>query len=142
MAKLLPVILLAAFLTFVIARFSSRDRAVPARQTSAIDTSGALEVRQYWMVFVSRTAGPPPDPTTTALIQERRLANFRRLTAEGKLMVAGSLGGHGEMQGVFILNCKDSLEAAAIVKSDTAVALGQLQFTIKPWWTVKNCLFR
>lgn len=50
--------------------------------------------------------------------------NMARLEAEGKLLLAGPLGGEEGRRGLFILNTSDPDEAAGWVASDPAVAAG------------------
>ncbi|WP_162946430.1 YciI family protein [Chitinophaga barathri] len=146
MAKLMPVFLLAVFLTFVIASFSSRFSRIKSSETghsvAGIDTEVQAEVKQYWMVFLETGPNQQQDPASTALIQEKHIAGIRKLAADGKLLAAGPFRGDDNLRGIFIMDCKDSLEAVALINADTAVMTGRLKYTIKPWWTVKNCLFR
>ncbi|WP_346318526.1 hypothetical protein [Chitinophaga sp. YIM B06452] len=146
MAKLMPVFLLAVFLTFVIASFSSRTlrfKSAESHPVAGIDAARQVEVKQYWMVFLETGPHHRQNPAATALIQEKHMAGIRKMAADGKLLVAGPFGGGGDgLRGIFILDCKDSLEAVSLINADTAVITGRLKYTIKPWWTVKNCLFR
>lgn len=145
MAKLMPVFLLAVFLTFVIATFSSRTLRFTAEQSppvAGIDAEGQVEVKQYWMVFLEAGPNREQDAASTALIQEKHVAGIRKMAADGKLLAAGPFNHTDSLRGIFILDCKDSLEAVSLIDADTAVMTGRLKYTIKPWWTVKNCLFR
>lgn len=141
MAKLLPVVLLAVFLTFVIASFSSRNLLTGDKKATN-DTIPAFEIKQYWMVFLLKGPNREKDSATETLIQQKHMENINRLAGEGKLMLAGPFGGDDDLRGIFVMNCKDSAEAAELVMRDTAVITGRLRFEIRPWWTEKNCLFR
>lgn len=143
MAKLLPVFLLAVFLTVVIASFLPRK--VNTNSNTSIekeDSVSSLQVKQYWMVFLTKGPNQGQDAVTAALIQEKHMSNIRRLADAGKLLVAGPFGDGGDLRGMFIMDCKDSLEAVSLIRSDTAIMTGRLNFEIKPWWTVQNCLFK
>ncbi len=94
------------------------------------------------MVFLETGPHHSQDPATRALIQEKHMAGIRKMAADGKLLAAGPFGGGDNLRGIFIMDCKDSLEAVSLINADTAVITGRLKYTIKPWWTVKNCLFR
>ncbi|MGN7721605.1 YciI family protein [Chitinophaga sp. 22620] len=145
MAKLMPVFLLAVFLTFVIASFSSRTlrfKSTESNPVAGIDAARQVEVKKYWMVFLETGPHHSQDPATRALIQEKHMAGIRKMAADGKLLAAGPFGGGDNLRGIFIMDCKDSLEAVSLINADTAVITGRLKYTIKPWWTVKNCLFR
>lgn len=141
MAKLLPVLLLAVFLTFVIASFSSKTLRTSASGAKT-DSVPAVEIKQYWMVFLKKGPNHGQDTAAEAIIQKKHLRNISRLASEGKMVLAGPFGGDGDLRGIFIMDCEDSLEVAELVKSDTAVATGRLDFEIEPWWTAKNCLFQ
>ncbi len=142
MAKLLPVFLLGVFLTVVVAAFLPRSiRFRPAAAVPA-DSAQQAEVKKYWTVFLTKGPAPEQDAVTAALIQEKHMSHIQRLADEGKLMVAGSFGDSGRLRSMFILDCKDSLEAVRLIESDTAVVTQYLRFEVKPWWTVKNCVFK
>lgn len=142
MAKLLPVLLLAVFLTFVIASFSPKNFESAARPAATTDSVPAVEIKQYWMVFLKKGPNRGQDTVAEAVIQKKHLHNIRRLASEGKMVLAGPFGGDGDLRGIFIMDCKDSMEVAELVKSDTAIMTGRLDFEIEPWWTTKNCLFQ
>lgn len=143
MAKLLPVLLLAVFLTFVIASFSPKIFKNAGAGTGAKkDSVPAMEIKQYWMVFLKEGPNRVQDTAAEIIIQRKHMSNIQRLTEEGKMVLAGPFGGDGALRGIFIMDCKDSMEVAELIKSDTAIATGRLDFEIKPWWTVKNCLFK
>lgn len=142
MAKLLPVLLLAVFLTFVIASFSPKNFQNAARPAATTDSVPAVEIKQYWMVFLKKGPNRGQDTVAEAVIQKKHLHNIRRLASEGKMVLAGPFGGDGDLRGIFIMDCKDSMEVAELVKSDTAIMTGRLDFEIEPWWTAKNCLFQ
>lgn len=141
MTKLLPVLLLAVFLTFVIASFSPKVLK-NAGTAAKKDSVPSMEIKQYWMVFLKKGPNRVQDTAAEAIIQKKHLSNIRRLTAEGKMVLAGPFGGDGALRGIFIMDCKDSSEVAELMKSDTAIATGRLAFEIEPWWTMKNCLFQ
>ncbi|RPE09324.1 hypothetical protein EGT74_20205 [Chitinophaga lutea] len=142
MAKLLPVFLLAVFLTVVVAAFLPRSIKFKPAVAEQSDTTQQTEVKKYWTVFLTKGPAPEQDAVTAALIQEKHMSHIRRLADAGKLMVAGSFGDSGRMRSMFILDCKDSLEAVRLMESDTAVITQYLRFEVKPWWTVKNCVFK
>ncbi len=75
-------------------------------------------------------------------IQRAHIANIERLAKDGKILIAGPFENAGEMKGIFIMDCKDSLEAVSLVNTDPAVKAGRLGFEVKSWWTAKNCIFK
>lgn len=106
------------------------------------DPAKDLEVKKYWTVFLKKGPAPMQDPATAALIQEKHMSHIRRLADAGKLLVAGPFGDPGSLRGMFIMDCRDSLEVVSLIETDTAIVTGLLKYEIKPWWTVKNCVFK
>lgn len=94
------------------------------------------------MVFLRKGPRRNQDTAVAAKIQRDHLANIGKLAEAGKIVVAGPFGDNGDLRGIFIMDCADSLEAVSLVNTDPAVAAGRLSFEIKPWWTAKNCIFK
>jgi hypothetical protein len=51
---------------------------------------------------------------------------------------AGPMGYDKDLRGIFIIDAKDSAEAASYIKTDSAIILGRLRFEVHPWWTAKG----
>lgn len=94
------------------------------------------------MVFLRKGAHRNQDTAVTTKIQRDHLANIHRLADAGKILVAGPFGNDEDLRGILIMNCKDSLEVVSLVNTDPAVVAGRLVFEVKPWWTVKNAVFK
>ncbi|RAJ00334.1 uncharacterized protein YciI [Chitinophaga skermanii] len=144
MFKLIPTIVLFTALLAIISIYPPiKAVATKLKHNAWLDTSGNDPVmKQYWLVLLKK--GPHRDQPDEVIadIQAKHLANVDRLHAEGKIVVAGPMGDNGDLRGIFILDCADSLEAATLVKQDEAVKTGRIIFEIKPWWTAKNCVFK
>jgi uncharacterized protein len=95
-------------------------------------------MKQYWLVFLLKGDNRSQDSVTSARIQAAHIKNIERLAAEGKIIMAGPMGYDRNLRGIFIMNCKDSTEAAGYIKTDSAVITGRLKFEIHPWWTAKG----
>ena len=78
------------------------------------------------------------DSAASAQIQQAHMANIGRLHEAGKIVMAGPMGYDKDLRGIFIMDCKDSAEAASYIKTDSAVLTGRLRFEIHPWWTAKG----
>ncbi|SEW54473.1 YCII-related domain-containing protein [Chitinophaga arvensicola] len=105
--------------------------------------SGApAELKRYWMVLLKKGPVRNQDTALAAKIQRGHMDNINRLSAAGKLVVAGPFENDETLRGIFIMDCKDSLEVVSLVDKDPAVVSGRLIFEVKPWWTVKNCMFK
>jgi uncharacterized protein len=96
------------------------------------------EMKTYWLVFLLKGPNRTHDSATSARIQQAHLANIDRLNKEGKIIMAGPMGYNKDLRGIFIMDCKDSAEAASYIKTDTAIVTGRLRFEIHPWWTAKG----
>lgn len=106
---------------------------------NAIDTTAPVEeMKQYWLVLLYRGGTRSQDSITAAKIQQAHMNNINRLAAEGKIIMAGPMGGRNDLRGIFIMDGKDSTEIAGHIKVDSAVVTGRLRFEIHPWWTAKR----
>ncbi len=104
------------------------------------DTMVYGEMKKYWLVFLKKGPNRNQDSTARARIQERHLANIDRLAKEKIIIMAGPMGYStpSDLQGIFIMDAKDSATAAGYVQTDTAVVTGRLKFEIHPWWTAQG----
>ncbi len=104
------------------------------------DTMVYGDMKQYWLVFLKKGPNRSQDSAARALIQEKHLANIDRLAKEKIIIMAGPMGYStpNDLQGIFIMDAKDSATAASYVQTDTAVITGRLKFEIHPWWTAKG----
>jgi uncharacterized protein len=117
----------------------------PAKQTNGItsvlplkDTSPKYEMKQYWLTFLYKGTNRNHDSATSARIQAAHIANIERLAKEGKIIMAGPMGYNKDLRGIFIIDAKDSAQAASYVNTDSAIITGRLRFEVHPWWTAKG----
>ena len=96
------------------------------------------EMKRYWLVLLKKGANRNQDSASRAKIQSAHLANINRLVKEGKIIMAGPIGVEGDLQGIFLMNCKDSTEVENFVNTDTAVITGRLKMEYYPWWSAKG----
>ncbi|NLR66184.1 hypothetical protein HGH92_17885 [Chitinophaga varians] len=141
-SKVIPAIFLLGFLVIVIVSFHPATLQSPSVHEARKETSVNPNMKRYWMVFLKN--GPHRDQPAVAAagIQSAHLQHIQQLAQTGKLLVAGPFDNDGDMKGIFILDCRDSLEAEQLVKEDPAVRAGRLRFEVLPWWTEKNCVFK
>lgn len=138
MAKLLPVLLLAVFLTFVIARFTPKL----LKRGSTEEPVQKAESKKYWMVMLRSGVNSQQDPAAALLLQDAHMNTMRNLAKEGKLIVASPFTENGELQDVFIMECRDSLEVASLIQQDSAIVTGWLKAEIRPCWTARDISLR
>ncbi len=106
------------------------------------DTMQYGEMKKYWLVFLLKGPNRTHDSVTAARIQAAHINNIDRLAREEKIIMAGPMGyGKGtdkELRGIFIMDARDSTEAANYINTDSAVITGRLRFEIHPWWAAKG----
>lgn len=111
----------------------------PVKYDLAKDTSVySGEMKRYWLVLLKKGPHRDQDSLSKAKIQVAHLANISRLAKEGKIIMAGPIGVEGDIQGIFLMNCKDSSEVESFVNTDTAVITGRLVMQYYPWWSEKG----
>jgi uncharacterized protein YciI len=129
----LPLLLVAG----LCAAFTTKTH--QAASTPALnDTTPKYEMKQYWLVFLLKGTNRGQDSVTAANLQSGHIANIERLHREGKIIMAGPMGYNKDLRGIFIMDAKDSTEAASFVNTDPAVIAGRLRFEIHPWWVGKG----
>jgi uncharacterized protein YciI len=102
------------------------------------DTTPVYEMKKYWLTFLYKGPNRNHDSITAARIQKAHIKNIERLAAEGKIVMAGPMGYDKDLRGIFIIDAKDSTEAASYIKTDSAIIIGRLRFEVHPWWTAKG----
>ena len=102
------------------------------------DTIQKFEMKQYWMVFLKKGPNRTQDSISAAKIQDAHIRNIDRLAALGKIVLAGPMGYDQDLRGIFVIDAKDSTEAASYIKTDSAIMTGRLRFELHPWWTAKG----
>jgi uncharacterized protein len=129
----LPLLLVGA----LCAAFTAKRSAGASTQVLN-DTTPQFEMKQYWLVFLLKGNNRKQDSATAAKLQEGHMANIDRLHREGKIVMADPMGYDRDLRGIFIMDAKDSAEAASFVNTDPAIIAGRLRFEIHPWWTAKG----
>lgn len=119
------------------AAFTTKRSATPAGFVPN-DTTPKYEMKQYWLVMLLRGPNRGQDSATAASIQAGHMANIDHLHREGKIVMAGPMGHNKDLRGIFIMDAKDSTEAASLVNSDPAIISGRLRYELHPWWTAKG----
>jgi len=96
------------------------------------------EMKRFWLVHLLKGPHRDQDSAARVKIQAAHIANIVRLAKEGKIIMAGPIGVENDLQGIFLMNCKDSSEVESFVKTDTAVITGRLVMKYYPWWCEKG----
>jgi uncharacterized protein YciI len=124
----------------------SNDKPEPTASTTTVekydlskDTSVySGEMKRYWLVHLLKGPNRNQDSASRVKIQAAHIANIVRLAKEGKIIMAGPIGVENDIQGIFLMNCKDSSEVENFVRTDTAVITGRLIMKYYPWWCEKG----
>ncbi len=92
-------------------------------------------MRMYYFVVLKTGENNNSDQEFLKRIFGGHMENIRKLSEEGKLVVAGPFGKNdAAYRGLLILNANSIEEAAKLVKSDPAVAENVFAYDIFPWY--------
>lgn len=144
MIKLLPAFFLFLFMVLIMAIIPPRTSVAHNSSTTSKDSTEngqPVEFRKYWMVLLKKGPNQHATSQTTHDIMDAHLQNTQRLISSGKMVVAGPFDNAGteeDIQGVFVLDCKDSLEAVQLLEMDTAVTTGIYTYELKSWETIQT----
>lgn len=105
------------------------------------DSTTQWEMKQYYMVFLTKGPNRNQDSTTAAAIQKDHLDNINRLYEAKKINVAGPFLDDGNLRGIFIFNVETEKEVIELLQTDPAITSGRLSYEIHPWMTAKGVCF-
>lgn len=98
------------------------------------------EMKQYYLVILTKGPNRNQDSATAATIQKGHLENIWRLNKEKKLLVAGPFLDDQNMRGIFIFDVATEKEVIDLLNTDPAIIAGRLSYEIHLWMTAKgNC---
>jgi uncharacterized protein len=66
------------------------------------------------------------------------MANIQKLAAEKKLILAGPMGGKGDLRGIFLFDTGDLKKAQEWCDQDPAIQAGTLRVELHPWYSAKG----
>ena len=119
---------LIVFLTVLLAIFFSKTA---VSQNSIEDE---YQMKQYFMVFLTKGLNRTQDSVTVAKIQEGHLDNITRLFSEKKIVLAGPFLDNGTYRGIFIFDVATEEEVKQLLQTDPAIKAGRLGYEIHPWY--------
>lgn len=122
----LPAVAAGALRPEYLTWFAARNYITPPRRP--------LAPRPY--VFGLLVRGPKWTPEVseeTKRIQAGHMANIKRLSDAGKLVLAGPFEDGGDRRGVFIFKVDTLAEAQALTDTDPAVIAGRLKIELYRW---------
>jgi uncharacterized protein YciI len=91
-------------------------------------------MRTYVMAFLK--AGPNRNRSRedAQKLQQAHMANINRLSAEGKLVLAGPFADDGPLRGIYVFDVATVAEAEALTRTDPAIQAGSLVMELYPWY--------
>lgn len=93
-------------------------------------------MKPYVIVMLTTGSAKVEDKTKMGELLKGHLANIRKLSDEGKIVVAGPFleKNKEDYRGMFIFNTQSKEEAEQWVKTDPAVMAGVFSYEIFPWY--------
>jgi uncharacterized protein len=133
------------FLAFVPCGWTEEPTASPSRspEPRSARSSAPAEFDSFMVVLLLRPKDAPEMPKAELdQLQERHLANIRRLTEEGKILKAGPFEDYSgrNVRGMFILKTDSLEEARTWVNTDPSIKAGRLQAEYLKWYVEKGSL--
>lgn len=108
----------------------------------AQDKSDGSNLKQYFMVILTKGPNRTQDSLTVQKIQKAHLENIGRLYKEGKIDLAGPFADDTDWRGVFVFNVETQEEVEKLLQTDEAIHSGRLSYIIHPWLTQKGSVLR
>ncbi len=138
---------LAAILVFSVSCIEKVDTPGQIKLDSAIVEveDSPTEMAEYFIVFLRR--GPKWTAEMTPEIEkvlEGHFANIKKLTAEGKLALAGPFFGQegdSALAGLFIFRVDSIAEAIRLAEQDPGVQAGRFTFEAVAWYGPKGLTY-
>ena len=99
----------------------------------------AQEMRYYVLALLYRG----PNATTVSAEESKKLqaghmANIQKLAGGKKLILAGPMGGKGDLRGSFLFDTADMKQAQEWCDVDPAIKAGTLRVELHPWYSAKG----
>jgi uncharacterized protein YciI len=125
MRRVLTVLALLLFTAIT----TSADQRYPAPE--------GMQTIHIAMLYRGPAATKESTPETQK-IQEAHLAHITKLAKDGHALIAGPMGGDGDLRGVIFLKAASAAAAMALEASDPAVRAGRLRVEILTFMTPAN----
>ena len=132
----------AAILVFSVSCIEKVDTPGQVKIDSAMVEDAPTEMAEYFIVFLRR--GPKWTAEMTPEIEkvlEGHFANIKKLTAEGKLALAGPFFGQegdSALAGLFIFRVDSIEQAISLTEQDPGVMSGRFIYEVVPWYGPKS----
>jgi uncharacterized protein YciI len=102
-----------------------------------------MEFDKYQLILLRAVPGVPHlSKEEHAKLMEGHLGHFKKLAAEGKLVVAGPFAEQDDktLEGLCLYRTPSVAEARALAEQDPAVKTGRMRVEAMAWYTEKGAL--
>ena len=89
---------------------------------------------RYVIAFLKAGPNRSQDSTTAVELQAAHMANIRRMSQAGQLVVAGPFLDGGDIRGIYIFAVESVEEAEELTDSDPMIQAGRLIMEMHPWY--------
>ena len=133
--KMKILLLLPAFLLMTLFQGLSQQKN-PHYNSELAKKLGADEIGMRIYVIAFLKSGPVKitDSLKRAELQKAHLQNITRMSAAGKLLMAGPFLDNQPMRGIYIFDVASVDEARELTATDPAVKAGTLIMELHPWY--------
>lgn len=130
--RFFTLVLIAGFFSLTQAQNTKFDQKLA-------DSLGAdpYGMRNYFLVILKTGENDAKitDKTKRSELFNGHMANIKRLSEEGKIIVAGPFGENNlQFRGLFIINAKDEAEVTGLLHTDPTVKEKIFGYDIVPWY--------
>lgn len=91
-------------------------------------------MKTYVIAFLKSGPDRIEDKVKAAELQKAHMSNIKRMSEEGKLLLAGPFLDNGELRGIYVFNVATLEEAKELTASDPAIQAGSLEMELKEWY--------
>jgi len=105
------------------------------------ETDEFLYQETCYLALLKRPENVPTYPEEKLQeLQAGHMANIRKMTDSGDLVLAGPMGDDGRLRGIFVFRATDPERITTQVAEDPAIKAGRLEVEIYPWNVPKGSL--
>jgi len=91
-------------------------------------------MKRYVLAFLKKGPNRMKTQAESDRLQKAHLENIKRLSREGRLVLAGPFLDEGDLRGIYLFDTEKLDEARQLVKSDPAIQAGSLVMELKEWY--------
>ncbi len=131
MPRLLFLLWITGLLLYSNATFAQRE-------FTMVEGDSLVTMKRYVFMLLETGANRNQDSVSSAEIQRGHMEHIAKLSASGKLVMAGPFEAADRYRGLFVFDVETVEEAEALVQTDPAVSSGRLTPKTFYWWTARG----